>query len=163
MELDEDNTKFGEVKHSHLIQATLPITFVIIWVLDTQLFSFSIILDRYVPSVVRLVLFIIILSVSIVLMKISHDILFKENEPSDRLIVKGIFNRVRNPFYLGILLVYVSLLFLSISIICIVLFFIIVVIYNKMVNYEEKVLEELFGDEYLAYKRKTPKWIPKLF
>ena len=152
MGLDEDKFKKREAKHSHLIQATL----------DTQIFSFSIILNRFVPFIARLVLFIIFLSLAMVLMKFSHDALFKENEPSDTLIVKGILNRVRNPLYLGIFLIYISFLFFSISIICIVLFFIVVVIYNKMVNYEEKVLEDLFGDEYLAYKKRTPKWIPKL-
>jgi protein-S-isoprenylcysteine O-methyltransferase Ste14 len=43
-------------------------------------------------------------------------------------------------------------------------FFIIVFIaYNKMANYEEKVLEKLFGEEYLGYKKKVSKWFPNPF
>jgi len=35
-------------------------------------------------------------------------------------------------------------------------------IYNKLANFEENKLEELFGEEYLKYKGKVPKWIPSI-
>jgi protein-S-isoprenylcysteine O-methyltransferase Ste14 len=33
--------------------------------------------------------------------------------------------------------------------------------YGLIVRYEEGVLESLFGEAYLVYKRRTPRWIPK--
>jgi len=63
--------------------------------------------------------------------------------------------------YLGVLLIYAAFLFLSISLICVVFFIVVALIYNKMVNYEQKVLEEIFGDEWLGYKKRVPKWIPR--
>jgi len=33
--------------------------------------------------------------------------------------------------------------------------------YSLIVRYEEGVLESLFGETYLAYKRRTPRWLPK--
>jgi hypothetical protein len=33
--------------------------------------------------------------------------------------------------------------------------------YTLIVRYEEGVLETIFGEEYLAYKRRTPRWIPQ--
>jgi hypothetical protein len=33
--------------------------------------------------------------------------------------------------------------------------------YTLIVRYEEGVLETIFGDEYLRYKRRTPRWIPR--
>jgi protein-S-isoprenylcysteine O-methyltransferase Ste14 len=161
--MGSNNHKNREVKHSHLIQLTLPIIFEIIWILDIYIFTFSIILNRFVPFIVRLILFVIVFSLALILMKISHDALFEGKEPSDTLIINGILNRVRNPLYLGILLIYVSLIFLSISLICVALFIGVALIYNKMVNYEEKILEDLFGDDYLAYQKRVRKWIPKLF
>jgi len=97
------------------------------------------------------------------MMYLSHKVLFDHNEPSDTLITSGIMGRVRNPLYLGVLLIYVAFLFLSISIISIGFFIIVFLVYNKMVNYEEKKLIEIFGNEFLEYKKKVPKWIPKLF
>ncbi|MFX1489981.1 MAG: methyltransferase family protein [Promethearchaeota archaeon] len=162
MESNKNNQKGREVKDSHLIQVSMPVIFVIIWILDSQIFSLSIVLDVYIPLIARIILFAVVLSVAFLLIKLSHDALFKGNEPSNILIVKGILSRVRNPLYLGIILIYISLLFLSFSIICLALLVVVVLVYNKMVNYEEKVLESIFGNLYLEYKEKTPKWIPKL-
>jgi len=33
--------------------------------------------------------------------------------------------------------------------------------YSLIVSYEEGVLESIFGQEYLDYKRATPRWIPR--
>jgi hypothetical protein len=33
--------------------------------------------------------------------------------------------------------------------------------YTLIVRYEEGVLESIFGEEYLAYKRRTPRWIAR--
>jgi hypothetical protein len=33
--------------------------------------------------------------------------------------------------------------------------------YSLIVRYEEGVLESIFGEDYLAYKRRTPRWIPR--
>lgn len=68
----------------------------------------------------------------------------------------------RNPMYFGILLVYLAFIFLSISVICIAFFVNIFLLYNKMVNFEEDILEQIFGQDYIEYKKKVPKWIPKI-
>ena len=162
--VSDDNEELSrETKYSHLIQAASPIIYVFIWILDSQIFGFSVFLNNFVPLAIRIVLFAVTLIFALILMKLSHDTSFKHNEPSDTLITNGILSRVRNPLYLGVLLIYLALLFLSISLISMVLFIIISIIYNKMVNHEESVLEKLFGEEYLKYKKSVPKWIPKLF
>ena len=136
-----------EIKYSHLIQGGLPIAFTIIWILDSFVFFISTILNSFVPLVLRIILFSIVLVLAFIFMGLSHKSLFSENEPSNTLITDGILAHVRNPMYLGVLLIYFAFLFLSISLICMVFFIIVALIYNKMVNYEEKVLEEIFGDE----------------
>ncbi|TFG23628.1 MAG: isoprenylcysteine carboxylmethyltransferase family protein [Promethearchaeota archaeon] len=161
---EKDNTHDSrEIPHSHLLQTLLPIIFIVIWILDSWILLLSVWLNEFVPSILRLILFITVLGLALIILFLSHKTLFEHNEPSDTLITSGILSRVRNPLYLGILLIYVAVLLLSISIISIILFIIILFVYNKMVNYEEKKLEKMFGNEYLEYKKKVPKWIPKLF
>ena len=161
---DKDNTKdTREIPHSHLLHALLPIIFIVIWVLDSWILLISVWLNEFVPSILRLILFITILGLAFIIIVLAHKTLFDHNGPSDTLLTSGILGHVRNPLYLGILLIYVAVLFLSISIISIVLFIIIFLIYNWMVNFEEKKLEKIFSNEYLEYKKKVPKWIPKLF
>ncbi len=94
---------------------------------------------------------------------LSHRTLFRTHQPPDKLITKGILRYVRNPMYLGILLIYLAVLILSVSLIGIGIFIIIFLVYNWMVNYEEKLLEDMFGEEYKKYKTKVPKWIPNPF
>lgn len=79
-----------------------------------------------------------------------------------RLVNYGIFSWVRNPLYIGNLLIWIGfvvgsgvLWFLPIA----VLLF--AIEYHYIVRYEEGVLESIFGAEYLAYKQRTPRWFPR--
>ena len=161
MSSNDNKERKREIKYSHFIQAGLPISFIIIWILDSFVFFISTVLNNVVPLILRIILFVIVLALALILMKLSHDALFSHNEPPNTLITSGILSHVRNPMYLGVLLIYIAFICLSISLICVVFFIVIALIYNKMVNYEQKVLEELFSDEWLAYKKKVPKWIPR--
>ena len=79
-----------------------------------------------------------------------------------RLVTYGIFAWVRNPLYVGNFLVWMGF-----AVISGVLWFIPVaavifaVEYTLIVRYEEGVLETIFGEEYLAYKQRTPRWFPR--
>ena len=79
-----------------------------------------------------------------------------------RLVTYGAFAWSRNPLYNGNFLIWMGF-----AVISGVLWFIPIaavifaVEYSLIVRYEEGVLESIFGDEYLAYKRRTPRWIPR--
>ncbi len=152
-----------EIPHAHIYHALLPIIFIAIWFLDSQIFRLSTILDEYVPPIVRLSLFIVILATAIIFILLSHRALFRSHQPPDSLITTGILGYVRNPMYFGILLIYVSFIFLSISLISIGFFFLVFLVYNKMVSFEEMILENMFGDQFIDYKKKVSKWIPNPF
>ena len=78
-----------------------------------------------------------------------------------RLVTYGIFAWLRNPLYVGNLLIWIGfvigsglLWFIPVAI---VLF---AIEYSLIVRYEEGVLESIFGGEYVAYKDRTSRWIP---
>jgi protein-S-isoprenylcysteine O-methyltransferase Ste14 len=79
-----------------------------------------------------------------------------------RLVTYGIFAWMRNPLYVGNLLAW-----LGVAVASGVLWFVPVaavvfaVEYSLIVRFEEGVLESTFGDEYLSYKRRTPRWLPR--
>ena len=79
-----------------------------------------------------------------------------------RLVDYGIFGWVRNPLYVGNFLAWMGFVTISGVLwflpVAVVLF---AVEYSLIVAYEEGVLESIFGEEYLAYKRRTPRWIPR--
>ena len=79
-----------------------------------------------------------------------------------RLVTYGIFGWTRNPLYVGNLLAW-----LGVAVASGVLWFVPVALvlfaleYTLIVRFEEGVLESTFGEEYLAYKRRTPRWVPR--
>lgn len=79
-----------------------------------------------------------------------------------RLVTYGAFAWSRNPLYNGNFLIWMGfvvisgvLWFLPIAIL------IFAIEYTLIVRYEEGVLESIFGDEYLTYKSRTARWIPR--
>ncbi|MEP6617809.1 MAG: isoprenylcysteine carboxylmethyltransferase family protein [bacterium] len=79
-----------------------------------------------------------------------------------RLVTYGIFTWMRNPLYVGNFLIWMGF-----TVISGVLWFLPMAIvlfgveYTLIVRYEEGVLESIFGPEYLAYKARTPRWLPR--
>ena len=80
----------------------------------------------------------------------------------EKLVSHGPFAWSRNPLYVGKFSILMGVITLSG-----VLWFLPVaallfaVEYTLIVRYEEGVLESIFGEEYLAYKARTPRWIPR--
>jgi protein-S-isoprenylcysteine O-methyltransferase Ste14 len=79
-----------------------------------------------------------------------------------RLVTYGPFAWSRNPLYNGNFLVWIGFVIISgvywFLPVAVLLF---AVEYTLIVRYEEGVLESIFGDEYLEYKARTPRWIPR--
>jgi protein-S-isoprenylcysteine O-methyltransferase Ste14 len=79
-----------------------------------------------------------------------------------RLVTYGIFRWVRNPLYVGNFFIWMGFVVISGVLwflpVAILLF---AVEYTLIVAYEEGVLESIFGQEYLDYKKTTPRWIPR--
>lgn len=79
-----------------------------------------------------------------------------------RLVTYGIFRWVRNPLYVGNFFIWMGFVLIS----GVVWFLpaaalLFGVEYTLIVAYEEGVLESIFGQQYLDYKRAAPRWIPR--
>ena len=78
------------------------------------------------------------------------------------LVAHGPFAWSRNPLYVGNFLIWMGVIALSG-----VLWFLPIAValfaleYFYIVRYEEGVLESIFGQTYLDYKARTPRWIPR--
>ena len=84
-------------------------------------------------------------------------------DPTQRLVVNGLYCYVRNPIILSVLIIQLGEAFLLSSYgvaILALCFFIINSVY--FIFFEEPGLEKQFGEAYLDYKRNVPRWIPRL-
>jgi protein-S-isoprenylcysteine O-methyltransferase Ste14 len=81
------------------------------------------------------------------------------------LVVSGAFAYVRNPLYLGNILLYTGVgimsyaLFPYLQIVALIWFYI---QYRIIIDAEEKYLDAAFGEKYKVYKKNVPRLIPTL-
>jgi len=146
---------------THLILISSVLMFITICVLDTFVLNISTQLAYIIPFIVRIILFAIGLVLAFVFQRLSHQAAFSD-ESENSLIKTGIFAHVRNPVYLIIPLYFIAFVLLTMSLISLIPLIISFIMYTPMVKYEEKDLEKIFGQEYLDYKEKVPRWLPRL-
>ncbi len=150
----------GEHRLSDIGQLIFLVSFLIIWILDSFVFHFSTFLVQYVPHYVRGILACIILPFAGFLAFKAHNLVFDEVKESPAVISSGVFGYVRHPMYMGSILLYVGLIIPTLSLTSLGFFVIIVIFYDYIASYEEKLLEQNFGEDYVKYKSEVSKWIP---
>ncbi|UCD85548.1 MAG: isoprenylcysteine carboxylmethyltransferase family protein, partial [Deltaproteobacteria bacterium] len=104
-----------------------------------------------------LVVFIFVLSGYLVR---SGHIVFHEETDTAHITSTGAFGYIRHPIYLGTILFYAGLVVTTLSLISFGLLVIMFIFYDYIAKYEEKLLENKYGEEYLEYKKTVPRWIP---
>ena len=102
---------------------------------------------------------IILLLIATVLFIVRKTTVMPTRSP-DKLVTEGIYRVSRNPMYLGMLLIlsgFPLIIDTIIGLICPLIFFLLM---NRIViPREEKVIEGVFGEDYLEYKSKIRRWI----
>ena len=151
-----------EHPQTHLIHIICITGFIGVCMSDSLIFNFSTFLINYIQPLVRVILFCIFLVIALLFFKLSGNAVFPHDQEEKPLAKTGIFAHVRNPMYLGTPLIFIAFIFLTLSLISIVPLIITMVLFNNMVKFEEKDLEKIFGQEYLEYKKKVPRWLPRL-
>jgi protein-S-isoprenylcysteine O-methyltransferase Ste14 len=81
-------------------------------------------------------------------------------ERSTALVTSGVYRFTRNPMYLGLILILlgVAIWLGTLSAFLPVPVFV-WIIQRNFVRGEERFLEDIFGDEYVAYKRSVRRWL----
>jgi len=84
-------------------------------------------------------------------------------DPPKELVVSGLYNYVRNPMYVGVLLVIIGhfLWFGSWNLLIYAL--VVFIAFHSFVTfYEEPNLKQRFGAAYEDYLKRVPRWIPRI-
>ncbi len=81
----------------------------------------------------------------------------------NRLVTGGLFSRIRNPMYAAhIFFIMPGICLLTDKAITLLTVLFTLLIFNLLISKEEKDLEENFGTEYLNYKERVGRLLPKL-
>jgi protein-S-isoprenylcysteine O-methyltransferase Ste14 len=159
---NERNDLAGEHALSDVGQLVFFVIFIIAWILDSFVFSYSTFIGDYVPLYVRVPLAIIILFSAGYFVKKSHDIVFGDIREEPSVIRKGVFSRVRHPMYLGALSLYLGLLVSTFSLVATGIWVLIIIFYYFNSKHEEKLLLDKFGKDYEDYRKEVPMLIPRI-
>jgi protein-S-isoprenylcysteine O-methyltransferase Ste14 len=150
----------GEHPKGDFGQMILLFAFIAVWVCDSFFFKYSIFLSDYVPLFVKIILSVVALSFFVFMTREGLKIVFKEERDKPGVIRKGVFKIVRHPIYFGSILFYLGLIFLTLSIISMFVWFLIIAFYFYIARYEEKILLNEFGSDYEEYMKEVPMLLP---
>jgi protein-S-isoprenylcysteine O-methyltransferase Ste14 len=153
--------KNGEHPLGDIGQLILFVSFTILWLADSFFLRTSTFLSGYVPLHGRLIALAIPLVCAVCLSLSGHKVVSREQSPTG-VVSSGAFRYVRHPLYLACLLFYFGLVISTFCLFSFLLLFLMFFFYDYIASYEERILEERYGEDYLAYKKRTGKWIPNL-
>lgn len=153
----------GEHKYGDRGQLFLFLMFLGIWILDSFVFHYSNFLMDIVPDYIRLAAAGICLFAGIFLARGGMKAVFGTQREKPEVISEGVFRLVRHPIYTGALLFYLTAILSTLSLISAAFWLLIIGFYIFISRYEEGILTETFGNDYLEYKKKTGMLFPKLF
>jgi len=84
-------------------------------------------------------------------------------DPPRELLLRGWYRHVRNPIYLGALIVQVGYIIWfgsALAILYTVLFFL--AFHFLIIVVEEPILKNTFGTAYKDYQKRVPRWVPRI-
>jgi len=153
--------KTGEHPFGDAGQLILLVLFLILWIADSFFLRKSTFLSDDIPLYIRLVFLALALVTAAYLSISGHDAVGREQRGT-KVVSSGAFRYVRHPLYMACLLFYLGLAVSTASIFSLAFFVVIFLFYNYIASFEERVLDEKFGEEYKKYKKRTGKWIPEI-
>ena len=77
------------------------------------------------------------------------------------LVTTGLYRYIRHPQYLGFLLITLGMNIQWFTIIMLLLWPVLVILYYRLSKTEEREAEERYGEEYRKYKNKVPGFLPR--
>ncbi len=128
------------------------------WAGDSFLLHFFLPSKPRIPWVVHGVLVVVLFGIASIFIIDGHRV-FTQGNKAGNLITDGTFRFTRHPGYLGRLVLFLALSLLTMSMFSLILLVFIFFYYDFLARYEEKYLYLKFGERYLTYWKKTPKWL----
>lgn len=135
--------------------------FLVVWAGDSFFLHKSTLVSDYIPLSIRLVILALTLITGIYLFMSGHVVVAHGERPAS-VVSTGAFRYVRHPLYLAAMSFYLGLTVSTASLISLLLLVIIFLFYNYIASYEERLMEIKFGEDYLSYKNRTGKWVPRI-
>lgn len=97
----------------------------------------------------------------LILLSYAWGILYNAQK-RNKLATTGPYKVIRHPQYMGFIIIMVGFIFQWPTLLTLIMFPVLVVVYTKLALEEEKDLMKIFGKDYQHYAQVTPRFIPNL-
>lgn len=87
---------------------------------------------------------------------------WSKEEGKGELVTDGIYRYIRHPQYTGFLLITMATLFDWATIVTLIMWPVLAIIYYRLARKEEADMEQEFGQQYVEYKQRTGMFLPRL-
>jgi protein-S-isoprenylcysteine O-methyltransferase Ste14 len=152
----------GEHRWGDTGQLILFVIFMGVWITDSFIFHYSTSQLEGISSYIRLAVAVPVLISGWILARGGMKAVFGTRREKAEVISTGVFRLVRHPIYTGAILFYLGAIVMTMSLASAALWLLIIAFYISICRYEESILTEAFGKDYLEYKKKTGMLVPKL-
>ncbi|MCL7412744.1 MAG: isoprenylcysteine carboxylmethyltransferase family protein [ANME-2 cluster archaeon] len=106
----------------------------------------------------------LVMAVSTVLMMIGFITIYKGwkaiHNSEGEFVTHGGYRYVRHPQYSGLILVTIGLMVQWPTILALIMWPVLIMMYIRLAKKEEKDIEEIYGHLYLEYKKRVPMFLP---
>jgi len=150
----------GEHVYGDIGQLIFLVIFLIVWIADSFIFRYSTFLTQYISNFIRFPIALVILIIAGLLARAGLNTVFGKKREEPYIITTGVFSFVRHPIYLASILFYLGFILLSLSLLSILVWILIIIFYYMISRYEEKLLIKAFGSAYGEYMRKVHMFLP---
>ena len=103
----------------------------------------------------------VLIAAGFILLYRSWQVLFAAQR-NHRLAVTGPYGRVRHPQYVGFLTIMAGFLLQWPTLLTLLMFPVLVIVYLRLARKEERMMAAEFGDDYAAYRQEVPGFVPRL-
>ena len=87
----------------------------------------------------------------------------KIHSAKGNLVTDGIYSVIRHPQYVGLFLVSIGLMIQWPTLVTLLLWPVMFIVYYRLALREERRMIEVFGDRYLEYKKRVPAFFPRVW
>ncbi|MEM3382467.1 MAG: isoprenylcysteine carboxylmethyltransferase family protein [Nitrososphaerales archaeon] len=160
--------KIGILTYLVLFIFWFPIAYLILLNQDliiTNVVNFHIILSffGFVLIIISLIIHVWVAKLLGIKAIVGYYVICPDNEKGS-LVTSSIFSIVRHPDYLSHISLWPGFFLLTGSLSLLILTFLdLIIIYFIIIPLEEKHLLQRFGKEYMDYKKRVPKFFPRIF
>jgi protein-S-isoprenylcysteine O-methyltransferase Ste14 len=134
--------------------------FLVVWIGDSFVWRQTTFVASRVPLPLRLSLLVLVLGTATLLVRSGHRAV-EHGRRGEGVVSDGAFRLVRHPLYLGSVLFSLGLAVSTASLAALALTPVVFAFYDRIATYEERWLEDRYGEVYRAYRSRTGKWWPR--